>query len=419
MRARRMIAGIMAISVLALALAGCGGTKSKDSTTTPAPAPSAGTEAPKKAPVEVVVWSNLTEGEQAAATKVAQAWAAETGNKIQFINIQSGFQEAAAAIAAGKGPDLHFGLPHDNLGVYHKAGFLQAVPDGVLNKADYVPMTIDAVSYDGKMFAVPIAYESIALMYNKALVKEAPKTWDDFIRVAKEKGFAFDIKNFYFSYGFIAGMGGYVFKNVGGGLDPKDVGLANDGAKAGLKLLEELVYTHKLMPNDVNYDMAKGLFVSGKQGMYLSGPWDLADIQGAKIDLGVAPMPTLPNGKPFVPFVGVYAAFVSSASKVQPEAWALLKYMQENGQVEIHKAGGRTPAVKKWAESADVKANALSAGFGASGANGVPMPNIPAMSAVWGPAGQMIGLVVDKQATPDKAAKDALTAINEAVAALK
>jgi arabinogalactan oligomer/maltooligosaccharide transport system substrate-binding protein len=130
-------------------------------------------------------------------------------------------------------------------------------------------------------------------------------------------------------------------------------------------------------------------------------------------------MPTLPNGKPFTPFVGVQAAFVGSGTKHKAEAWDLMKYLQERTPMPLFKTGNRFPVQKKVAASADVKANALLAGYGASAANGMPMPNIPAMSVVWEHAGKMIDLVVTKQTTADKAGADAVKAINDAVAAMK
>ena len=408
---RKWMAGFVAATVVATALAGCGG----KTTETQKPA----ADAPKKEAVSLVVWSHLTEPEQAEVNKIAQEWATKTGNKVEVLKDDTGFQEFAAAASAGKGPDIMYGLPHDNLGTFQKAGFLEAVPADVINKADYEQVSLDAVSYDGKLYAVPVSMEAVALMYNKALVPNPPKTWDEFIKVATEKGFTYDVKNFYHSFGFIGGMGGYVFKNTGGALDPKDVGLGNKGAQDALAILSDFVNKYKFMPADVNGDMAKATFVGGKAGLYISGPWDIQGAKDAKIDVAVAPMPTLPNGKPFTPFVGVQAAFVNSGTKHKAEAWDLMKYLQERTPMPLFNTGNRFPVQKKVAASAEVKANALLAGYGASAANGMPMPNIPAMSVVWEHAGKMIDLVVTKQTTPDKAGADAVKAINDAVAAMK
>ena len=42
-----------------------------------------------------------------------------------------------------------------------------------------------------------------------------------------------DWTNFYYAYGLLAGNGGYVFGQ--NGKDPKDIGLANDGAIKGIE----------------------------------------------------------------------------------------------------------------------------------------------------------------------------------------
>lgn len=159
--------------------------------------------------MELVIWSNLQDPEIAEITKVAEAWAKATGNKVQVMANPGGFDEAVTAIQAGKGPDIHYGLPHDNLGKFYKAGQLAEVPAGVINKDEYQPLSIAAVSFDGKMYAVPVSMEAVALYYRTDKVKEVPKTFDDLIAQAKQGlGFTYDVKNFYFSYGFIGGMGG-------------------------------------------------------------------------------------------------------------------------------------------------------------------------------------------------------------------
>ncbi len=412
MRARKLMAGLLATVTVVALLAGCSGQK-------PTEPPGSSAEQTGKAPVSLVVWSHLTQPEVDEVNKVAQQWAQKTGNKVEVLFDQGDFQAYAAAAQAGQGPDIMYGIAHDNLGTFQKAGLLAEVPDGVVNKDDYPPVTIDAVSYSGKMYAVPIGIESIALMYNKALVQTPPKTWDEFIRVAQEKGFTYDVTNFYHSFGFIAGYGGYVFKNTGGGLDPNDVGLATDGAKAGLKLINDLVNTYKFMPMDITGDVAKSQFLSGKAAMYLSGPWDIQAAKDAKIDVGVAPMPALPNGKPFVPFIGVYAGFVNSGSQHQPEAWDLIKYLRENDPMVLFKTSSRFPANKKFQTLPEVAADPIATGFGQSSLNGTPMPNIPAMSQVWEPAKKMLEMVTQKKASVDQASADAVKAIKDAVAAMK
>lgn len=414
MRSKKWLLGTLAL-LLTLALAACGSSSQSqqprnESGNQQQSAGSGGT------PVELVVWSHLTTPEVMEVQKVADEWAAQTGNKVTVLEDQTGFQEFAAAATAGQGPDIMYGLPHDNLGPFWKAGLLEAVPDGVIDESNYEKVTLDAVSYEGQKYAVPISYEAVALFYNKALVDEPPATWDEFLALAREKGFMYKIKDFYFSYGFIAGSGGYVFKDRGGGdLDPTDVGFATAGGVAGLTLLSDFVNTYNLMPSDVDDNMAKAEFQANQIAFYLSGSWDVKGFEDAGVSFGIAPMPTMPSGEPFRPFVGVQTAFVSADSRHKAEAWDLIKYLQENVPEKLLAVGNRIPAQKSL--SSVLQTNPYLAGFAASAQNGHPMPNIPEMASVWSPAASMIELVVMQQATPEQAAQQAVEAINEAVAA--
>lgn len=408
---KQWIAGLAAVSILATAAAGCT-TKQQ----TPAPA-GGGAAAPAKGGKKVLVWSHLTEKETDEVRKLAEDWAKNTGNTVEVINDQTGFQEFATAATAGAAPDLMYGIAHDNLGPFWKAGLLAEVPAGTINDADYVKASLDAVSFGGKRYGVPISMEAIGLFYNKKLVANAPKTWDEFVTAANAKGFQYDAKNFYFSYGFLGGEGGYVFASKDGSLDPKNIGLNNDGAVKGLSLISDFANKYKWMPQDVNNDMAKANFQSGKTAFYISGPWDVKGFQDAGVDFGVAPLPTLDNGKPFQPFVGVQAAFVWSGSKVQAEAMDLMKYLNQNSPKPLFTTGNRIPVQIKYQNDPDVKANTALAAFAQSAANGVPMPNIPAMGTVWDPVGKALDLVITGKAQPKQAADDAVKTIQDAIKA--
>ncbi len=98
----------------------------------------------------------------------------------------------------------------------------------------------DAVRYNGKLIAYPIAVEALSLIYNKDLLPNPPKTWEEIPALDKElkaKGksaLMFNLQEPYFTWPLIAADGGYAFKYENGKYDIKDVGVDNAGAKAGL-----------------------------------------------------------------------------------------------------------------------------------------------------------------------------------------
>lgn len=291
------------------------------------------------------------------------------------------------AANSSKGPDIMYGLPHDNLGTFEKAGLLAEVPEGVLNEEDYISeQLVDSVTLNGKKYAIPIAQETTALFYNKDLVSEVPKTMEEVVEIGKNKGFIFDVANFYPSYGFIAANGGYVYKNNNGTLDSSDI--------------------------------ASGEFMNNKAAFYISGPWDVKSFKDADLNFGVAPIPTL-NGNPVKSFMGVQTAFVSSNSKKQELAWDLTKYLAENTSDILLNTGNRIPVLKSVVEGEEFNKNEYMAQFAEQAKVGEPMPNIPEVQAMWGPAGENIRLLMNNQLSPEECAKLTVDQIKEGISQQK
>ena len=82
-------------------------------------------------------------------------------------------------------------------------------------------------------------------------------------------------------------------------------------------------------------------------------------------------------------FVGVQGFMISSFSEQKDLAKSfVLDFMsQEQTQLALFEAGGRPPALTSAFDQ--VKSDPDVAGFGESGAAGIPQPAIPEMSNVW------------------------------------
>ncbi|WP_300347072.1 maltose ABC transporter substrate-binding protein [Clostridium sp.] len=400
----KILATVMATTMLfAGTLVGCGGSGSSSN-----------------GEKELTVWSHLTQPEVDEVNKVAQKWGKENGVKVKVLTDKSDMQAFIQAANSSKGPDIMFGLAHDNLGTFQKAGVLAEVPNGIIKDDEYAShQVLDAVTIGGKRYAVPIAQETTALFYNKDKVKEVPKTMEDLVKVAKSgAGFEYDINNFYNSYGFIAADGGYVYKDNNGTLDPKDIGLATPGAIKGYTFIQDLVQKDKLMKPDITGDIAKGDFLAKKSGFYISGPWDVAAFKDGGVNFGVAPMPTL-FGKNVPTFLGVQTAFVSEKSKNKDLAWKLVKYLSENtGDILLQK-GNRIPVLKKYIDSKEFKENKYMSAFAEQAKNATPMPNIPAIQAMWGPAGANLQLLTSGKETPQQCAETTVKQIEQGIAQQK
>ncbi|MDR3595402.1 maltose ABC transporter substrate-binding protein [Clostridium sp.] len=369
---KKLLSLIMVTALAMGTLAGCGGATKE-------------TASSNGGSKSLTVWSHLNSQEVEKVNQLAEKWGQEKNVTVKVIEDKSDMQSYAQVANSSKGPDIMFGLANDNLGTFQKAGLLAEVPNGFIDESKYTSkQVIDAVTIGGKEYGVPLAQETVALFYNKDKVKEVPKTMEELETKAKEVGFEFDVNNFYMDYGFLAAQGGYVFKNNNGTLDPKDIGLGNDGAVKGYQFIQDLVVKDKFMAPDINGDIAKGDFQSGKSAFYISGPWDVAAFKDAGLNFGVVPMPTF-GGKPVQTFLGVQAAFVSEKSANKDLAWDLMKYLTENCNDILIQQGNRIPATKAGVESDTFKKADNMVPFSDQAKNATPMPNIPEVQAMWTP----------------------------------
>lgn len=394
----RILAAVMATMTITTALMGCGSSSSSSSTS--------------KDKQTLTIWSHLSTAEVDEVRKLAETWGNENNCTVTVQEDKGKVQDAITALSSSKGPDAYFGLPNDNLGTYQKAGVLAEVPSGTIDASKMTAQNVvDAVTIGGKQYAVPLAQECIGLFYNKKLVTEAPKTMEEAITTGKDKGFVFDATNFYLDYAFISAGGGYVFKDNNGTLDANDIGLGNEGATKGYKMLKSFV-DNKLFAPDVTDDIAKGQFTAGSKAFYISGPWAIADCEKAGMDIGIAPLPTI-DGKTAKPFLGVQAAIVNAKSDKQDLAWKLTNYLAEKSPDMLLEKGNRLPVLKSALESSAFKANKYMSSFADAAKVAVPMPNIVEVQNMWDPAKNNIVSMLGGAQTPEDTASKIVDQMKE------
>ena len=396
---KKIIACLMAVVVTSSLFVGCGGSKGDS------------TEGGK----ELTVWTKVKEGEMKTIEEEAKAWGEKTGNTVKVVNDEGGYQEYLQAANSSKGPDLYIGMPHDNLASFYESGLLEEVPADKFDKSKYSSESVwDATSFEGKNYAVPMAQETVALFYNKDKVKEVPKTMEELVEVAKKdkNGFQIDLGNFYITGGIVQTLGGYIFGGEQGSLKADDIGLANDGAIKGYEFLADLVRKHKLMPEDITGDIASTNFKEGESAFYISGPWDVEQFEQAKLNFGVAPIPTI-GGNDYKSFLGVQTAFVSAKSQNKDLAWDLLSDIINNKSEELFKVGNRIPVLKDVLNSDAIKENKYLQGFVEQSKVAVPMPNILEMQAVWNATSQITRLYKGEDAKA--VSKDIVDAVKKGI----
>ena len=279
-------------------------------------------------PPRLLVWINGDKGYN-GLQKVGDAFEKVSGVKVVVQHPEGAPDKFQAAAGAGKGPDI-FCWPHDRVGEWAKSGLIVPVQPPRRIRDEIEASAWQAFTWRGKVWGYPLAIEAIGLIYNKALVKTPPATWDDVFALDKAlapqgaKAILWPYAMSFFSWPVLAGPGGFVFgRNAQGEYDPSVVGVNNEGALAGAQLLDRLV-REGLMPRGARYSDMEAQFAAGKVAMMISGPWAWDNVKKKRIDFGVAAVPAL-NGKPAKPFVGVLGCMITAPSKIKDIAREFLE----------------------------------------------------------------------------------------------
>jgi arabinogalactan oligomer/maltooligosaccharide transport system substrate-binding protein len=386
--------------------------------------------APALAQKEVVVWHAYRAEEKAALEKIAAAYnAANAAKGVKVTTLAVPYDAFAdkitAAVPRGKGPDI-FIYAQDRLGGWIEAGSTVEPIDFFLDKATtdrYIPTTMEAMTYRGTVYGLPLNYKVITLIYNKKLVPTPPKTSKELVAMAKKLteaksgrfGLAYSYSDYYYHAALQNAFGGRAFDP-----GPKPCLNAPENVKA-LELLMRWFTVDGILPAEPSTALITSLFNGGKAAMVFSGPWFLGEIAKG-VDYGLAPLPTIDEagGKPMRPWMTVEGVYVAAPSKNKDAAYDFAKYLTDTPQAKIMAVEGRqTPANKSVYSDPAVANDAILSAFRKQVEVAIPMPNLPEMTMVWSPATTAMNTIVKKSATPKAAMDQAQAKVVSDVAALR
>jgi maltose/maltodextrin transport system substrate-binding protein/arabinogalactan oligomer/maltooligosaccharide transport system substrate-binding protein len=392
---------------------------------TDTPVAEAPTEAPTEAPapeaaVTLKIWADNTRAP--ALQAVAPEFEATYGVKLEISELNFGDirDNVKTAAPAGEGPDLFIGA-HDWIGELYTNGILAELDLGA-KASEFFPAALDMFSYEGNLVGMPYATENLAFFYNPDLVSEVPATWADVLTLAKELqdsgaakyGFCRQEGDPFHFYPIQTAYGGYVFgTNPDGTWNTEDVGVGNEGSVAAAQWLVDMVGQGSIVTG-MDWDTYHVAFETGECAMMLTGPWALSRLRDAGANYEIADFPQGPAGASQA-FLGGQGFFVNAFSENQLLAQTFLTELMatEPAMRTLFEADPRPSAylaVRENPNDPDMEK------FGVAGANAVAMPNIPQMSAVWGPWGDALVLLQQGSATAEEAMTNAQTQIETALA---
>lgn len=342
----------------------------------------------------IVIWHDKEEAVSNALLEMLQKLVPEVTVSLEY---KSNLTEALKMVGNDPkaAPDMYF-FAHDKIGVYAEMGILAPVTDlvdrGTLDDS-YVKMTLDAATYKGELYQLPIYFETLLFLYNRLYMpdEKAPKTTEELYSYMEEKtrgghyGFVEQHSTAYYSAGWIHGFNGYIMDADG------KVGLGSQETISALTYHKKFV---ELMPGESEYATVNTLFQEGKAHATIGGPWLVSAARAAGMDLGIAPMPVIDETQiPISPYMGVQGVQVlkyAAENKTEAVKKVLTALMQPEVGIALAKVSGCAPAVEACYEKEEVTSDDVVMAMRAMAENTIPMPNRPEMDIMWTVAADML-----------------------------
>lgn len=378
---------------------------------------------------EIIVWHAYRAEEKVAFEKAVAAYNATKGGKVKVTTLAVPYDAFAdkitAAVPRGKGPDI-FIYAQDRLGGWIEAGNTVEPIDFYIEdatKARYIPTTLEAMTYQGTIYGLPLNYKVITMIYNKKLLPTPPKTTGELVAAAKKLtddkvgkfGLAYSYADFYYHAALMNGFGGGVF-------DAKRNPTLNSVQNINsLDYLLKWYFTDKILPAEPSTALITSLFNDGKAAMVFSGPWFLGEIAKG-VNYGLAPLPKIDEagGRPMKPWMTVEGVYIAAPSKNKEQAYDFVKYITDVPAAKILALEGRqTPANKNVYNDPQVSADPVLKAFREQVEVAVPMPNLPEMTMAWSPATTAMNKITKKTSTPKVAMDEAEASLVKDIATLR
>ena len=267
--------------------------------------------------------------------------------KIDFMHIpQNYFQKIHLLFASNTAPDVIF-INNLYLPIYANANLLEEL---TVNQNDFYPQALEALSWNGKLYAIPRDVSNLVVFYNKDLFDRKNITYptsewnfDDFLKTAQKLtdkntfGVSFEEDPLFYLP--------YLMSN-GGGILPSEI--EKKGSQYGLNFYADLRKKYHVAPlksESASATMAQ-MFLQQKLGMYISGRWMVPKLRNeADFDWDVTQFPKGTNGS--IVQLDASGWAIAKSSKHKEEAQKLVNYLASSKNSEKFATSGLIVPARK------------------------------------------------------------------------
>lgn len=310
-------------------------------------APSGGSQTSDEE-VTLKVWSWRTEDVEAYNSIFDVFEEAHPGVTVEFEAFQNTEynQILTTGLAGSDGPDVPMVRAYGQLQPNIEAGQLEPI-DGKVDGVDEIAPSVLAGAMgkaDGKLYAVPLATQTLQVFYNKAIFEEhdleVPKTWDDFIELNEDllaagvTPMALGAKDAWMLpiFSDIFGSGRYGGSDFEAKILDGSATFEDPDYVESLQIVSDM---QKYLTPDVvgvSYTDSQIQFTSGQAAQFPGGSFEIATFrtQAPDLELGSYQVPLPPNAVSETPVSPAYADgnfAVNSKSENKDAAFELLNWL--------------------------------------------------------------------------------------------
>ncbi|KUL58546.1 MULTISPECIES: extracellular solute-binding protein [unclassified Streptomyces] len=407
---RRGIGATALVAALTLTAAACGGDDGDS-----------GKKSSGKLSGTVTFWDTSNDAEKGTYEKLAKGFEKlHPDVEVNYVSVAFGEANAKFKNAAGGNsgaPDVMrtevaWVADFANLGYLAPLEGTAALDDA----GDYLPQAAASTKFKGKTYAVPQTIDTLALFYNKKMLKKAgvpvPATFDEVKSAAKKiksktgkTGLYLRGDDPYYYLPYLYGEGGDL-------LDTKNKKITADDPEgaAAFKVMKDLVDS-KAATTDASdgYNNQLNAFKDGEVAMAIDGPWSIEgalqgkEFKADKGNLGVAPVPGGSDRQASPQGGWNLAAYAGSGNL--DASYEFIKYMSSaKVQQQTTEKLSLLPTRTSVYDEKSVKDNQMVQFFKPAVDKSVERPWIPQANSLFEPIRLQMGKVLSGKASPQGAA---------------
>lgn len=355
----------------------------------------AGLLTPAQAATTVLIWADETRGPNLVKTlKDKSDWVAGVDIEVKSFSNFDALKAAIDAATATSGPDIVVGA-NDWVPTLAKNGKLAPITLTATQRAGFSSSQFYDLTYQKKLYGVPVDVNNVAMIYNTKLVTTAPKTFGDMVDYYKANKSSKNLKA-----GLCVAGGGMSWgaHSIASALGADAYYFNADGRINKSKVFNPVAFGTNVKKYLIDGKKSNGFlpasdtgckdnFLAGTVPFAIIGNWEWTDYTAKGFAMNLMPVPGVTAGQSGNAFGSVSGALLTTFAATRGREAAAKSVLTDffastAGQVAYQKYEKRPPAQKGAASSPSVTDGQK--GFGASAA----AASIPQVGAILNGSGK-------------------------------